>query len=78
MVMHSFILFPSEFVEIANGMIYGPFGGGGITWIGAMLGSSVALGLAKRFGRPFVYRLLNNSQQDRLEQWIHYYGGYGR
>jgi len=75
MVLHSFVLFPAEILACANGMIYGPFWGTIITWVGAMLGASVAFGLVRVLGRPFVHRMLNDAQRERLALWSHDRGG---
>jgi uncharacterized membrane protein YdjX (TVP38/TMEM64 family) len=45
MVLHSFVPLPAEIIAMANGMVFGPWLGVMLTWVGAML------------GRPFV-RLL--------------------
>ena len=58
MIIHSFVPFPAEFLAIANGMVYGLVWGTVITWIGAMLGAFLAFGLARKFGRPFVERMV--------------------
>lgn len=69
MVLHSFVPFPAEILACANGMIYGPVWGTVVTWIGAMLGASVAFGLVRALGRPFVYRMLKEAQHERLALW---------
>ena len=58
MIIHSFVPFPAEFLAVANGMVYGPIWGTVITWTGAMLGAFLAFGLARKFGRPFVERMV--------------------
>jgi uncharacterized membrane protein YdjX (TVP38/TMEM64 family) len=70
MVLHSFVPFPAEFVAIANGMIYGPVWGTIITWVGAMMGAYLAFGLARRFGRSFIQRILTKRKLDRLDTWV--------
>jgi uncharacterized membrane protein YdjX (TVP38/TMEM64 family) len=75
MVAHSFLPFPAEILACANGMIYGPVWGTIITWVGAMLGASVAFGLVRSFGRPFVHRMLKERQRERLALWSHDRGG---
>jgi len=75
MVLHSFVPFPAEILACANGMIYGPVWGTVVTWIGAMLGASVAFGLVRSFGRPFIYRMLNDAQCESLALWSHDRGG---
>lgn len=75
MVAHSFVPFPAEILACANGMIYGPLWGTVVTWIGAMLGASVAFGLVRLLGRPFVYRMLGNARQEQLALWSRDRGG---
>ncbi len=75
MVVHSFVPFPAEILACANGMIYGPVWGTAVTWVGAMLGASVAFGLARWLGRPFVYRMLKEAQRERLVRWSRDRGG---
>jgi uncharacterized membrane protein YdjX (TVP38/TMEM64 family) len=69
MIAHSVIPFPAEFVTFANGMLFGPVWGTAITWSGAMLGASLAFALARWFGRPFVYALMNERHRDAVERW---------
>src|SRR3990172_6952202 len=66
MVAHSFLPFPAEIIALANGMVYGPLWGAVITWTGAMLGASVAFGLGRALGRPFVMRVLSERHQSAL------------
>jgi uncharacterized membrane protein YdjX (TVP38/TMEM64 family) len=75
MVVHSFIPFPSEIITVANGMVFGPFWGSVITWVGAMLGAISTFGLVRLLGRPFVYRMLSESQLRRLSEWSSTRGG---
>ena len=70
MVLHSFVPFPAEFLALANGMVYGPFWGVVVTWVGAMLGAFAAFGLARRLGRPFVERRLAPRHRQRLDGWM--------
>jgi uncharacterized membrane protein YdjX (TVP38/TMEM64 family) len=76
MVAHSFLPFPSEVIALANGMVYGPFWGSVITWVGAMLGASAAFGLARLLGRPFVERFIPPESRQRLARWSHEHGGH--
>lgn len=75
MVAHSFLPFPSEIITLANGMIFGPFWGGVITWVGAMLGAVSTFGLVRLLGRSFVYRMLSENQMRRLSDWSSTRGG---
>jgi uncharacterized membrane protein YdjX (TVP38/TMEM64 family) len=54
MVLHSFLPLPAEIIPIANGMMFGPWLGIALTWIGGMLGAVLSFSLARWLGRPFV------------------------
>lgn len=69
MVLHSFVPFPAELVALVNGMLYGPFWGTVITWVGAMLGAFPAFALSRTFGRPFVETMLARRHWQRLDDW---------
>lgn len=75
MVAHSFLPFPSEIITLANGMVFGPLWGSAITWVGAMLGAISTFGLVRLLGRPFVHRMLSESQLRRLSEWSSMRGG---
>ncbi|TAM85106.1 TVP38/TMEM64 family protein [bacterium] len=75
MTLHSFLPFPAEVVALANGMVYGPVWGAALTWVGAMIGASVAFGVARLLGRPFVQRLSSVEHRRRLAMWSHDRGG---
>ena len=74
MVLHSFVPFPSEFITITNGMVFGFWWGTLITWTGAMLGACLAFGLARRLGRSFVHRKLGERNLLRVERWVEAHG----
>lgn len=75
MIVHSFLPFPSEIITLANGMVFGPFLGTVVTWVGAMLGAVITFGLVRQLGRPFVHRMLSEHQLRRLEDWSSASGG---
>jgi uncharacterized membrane protein YdjX (TVP38/TMEM64 family) len=75
MVIHSFVPFPAEFVAVANGMVYGPLWGTGVTWVGAMIGAFSAFGLVRLLGRPFVERMLTKKNIQKVDEWTSRYGG---
>ena len=70
MILHSFVPFPSEFITVTNGMVFGLAKGVVVTWVGAMAGAVMAFGLARSLGRPFVVRRLSEEQERRLEKWV--------
>jgi len=67
MVLHSFVPLPAEIIALANGMLFGPWWGVAVTWIGAMLGAVLAYGLARALGRPAVRGLVPARHWARLE-----------
>lgn len=75
MVAHSFLPFPAEIIAIANGMLYGPFWGSVVTWVGAMLGATTAFGLVRLLGRPFLFRMLSPDRLQQIERWSRERGG---
>ena len=62
MILHSFVPFPSEFITVTNGLVFGFTKGVVVTWVGAMAGAVMAFGLARYLGRPFVMRRLSEEQ----------------
>jgi uncharacterized membrane protein YdjX (TVP38/TMEM64 family) len=69
MVLHSFVPLPAEVIAIANGMLFGPFWGIAVTWIGAMLGAALAFAFARGVGRPVARRLVSERRWRALESW---------
>jgi uncharacterized membrane protein YdjX (TVP38/TMEM64 family) len=69
MVLHSFVPLPAEVIAVANGMVFGPLLGIALTWAGAMAGAVVAFGLARRFGRPLVVRVVPARHWHRIDGW---------
>jgi len=57
---------PGQFVGIANGYLYGVWLGTLYSMVGLLIGTTLAMGLARRFGRPFVERL---ARPEQLERW---------
>ena len=56
-------------IACANGMVYGSWWGGVITWVGAMLGASFAFALVRALGRPFVERMVPAKQWEQISLW---------
>jgi uncharacterized membrane protein YdjX (TVP38/TMEM64 family) len=69
MVAHSFVPLPSEFIAIANGIVFGLVVGTMITWIGAMLGAILAFALARWLGRRFVNAVLPARYTAAVDDW---------
>jgi uncharacterized membrane protein YdjX (TVP38/TMEM64 family) len=69
MVLHSLVPLPSEFIAIANGIVFGFVVGAVITWIGAMLGAILAFALSRWFGRRFVQAILPARYTAAIDEW---------
>lgn len=58
---------PGEIVNFLSGYFYGPFFGVLICVIGTIFGASIAFLLSKRFGRPFVEKVIKKEQLDKFD-----------
>lgn len=68
MILHSFVPFPLELLAAANGVVFGTWGGIGVTWGSMVLSSWVGYGVA-RFAGPLVFRIVPGDRLERMEQW---------
>ncbi len=59
---------PGQFVGLLNGYLYGLWPGTLYSMVGLLLGTALAMGLARRFGRPLVERLVNPEQLARWDR----------
>jgi uncharacterized membrane protein YdjX (TVP38/TMEM64 family) len=57
---------PGHFVGILNGYLYGPWLGTLYSMAGLLLGTILAMGLARRYGRPLVERFVD---EETLQRW---------
>ncbi len=59
---------PGQAIDAASGYLFGPWWGTLYSVIGAVGSSLIAFGLARRFGRPLVQRLVAPEALDRLDK----------
>jgi uncharacterized membrane protein YdjX (TVP38/TMEM64 family) len=59
---------PGQFVGVMNGYLYGLVAGTLYSMIGLLIGTALAMVLARRFGRPLVERLLPEEQLTRWDE----------
>jgi len=59
---------PGQVVNFVAGYIYGLAAGFLYSWLGLVLGTSIAMGLARWAGRPLVERLVSRGLLDRLDR----------
>ena len=69
MVLHSFVPLPAEIIAVANGMMFGLFGGVVVTWAGAMLGAVLSFGIARGYGRPALRWLVSERRWQAIDKW---------
>ena len=58
---------PGQFVGVANGYLYGVVAGSLYSIIGLIIGTGIAMVLARRFGRPLVERLVPEREMARWD-----------
>ena len=59
---------PGQMVNFVAGYIYGLGAGFLYSWLGLILGTAIAMGLARWAGRPVVERLVSRALLDRLDR----------
>jgi uncharacterized membrane protein YdjX (TVP38/TMEM64 family) len=67
---------PGQVVGLAAGYLYGVWGGAALCMAGLMLGTLLAVWLARRLGRPFVERLAKPEQLARLDAYTERRGAF--
>ncbi len=67
---------PSQLLGMASGYLYGPIWGTLLSGLGVIVGSWVAIRLARRYGRPFVERHASVETIDRVDELSHRYGSW--
>lgn len=68
MIVHTFLPFPLEILAMANGLVFGLWGGIPLTWVSMVLASWVGYAVA-RLARPLVLRLVPGNRLVRVERW---------
>lgn len=61
---------PGAILHIAAGYAFGTFWGSIYAWIGLMLGSSIIFFLGRKFGRPFVERIIKKESLDDFDSFF--------
>lgn len=65
---------PGHVLSFAAGYLFGPLWGFVYSMVGATLGTLVAMGLARRYGRPWVERVISPAALDRFDAALGEYG----
>jgi uncharacterized membrane protein YdjX (TVP38/TMEM64 family) len=61
---------PGQVVGLASGYLFGVWRGTLYSWIGVMLGTGIVLILTRRWGRPFVVKLVPAAQLEKLDRLV--------
>ena len=60
---------PGQVIDAANGYLFGTAWGTVYSLIGVIAGSSLAMALARRFGRPWAEKLIKRETLERLDSY---------
>ncbi|MFC6719085.1 TVP38/TMEM64 family protein [Natrialbaceae archaeon GCM10025810] len=61
---------PGQVIALVSGYVFGPTEGTVYSLVGVILGSAIAFSLSKRFGRPFVEKLLHEDVVTRFDGFV--------
>ena len=68
---------PAEAPAMANGVLFGPLVGSGLTWLGAMLGAALSYEIARGAGRPLAERIAGRNAMARVDAAVGKGGWWG-
>lgn len=61
---------PGTAIDAVNGLLFGPWLGTLYSMIGLIIGSTLVMGLARRFGRPIMERFVDPSSIERIDRLV--------
>ena len=61
---------PGQIMSLVAGYLYGAVWGTVLCMVGLVLGTALAIGLSRRYGRPFVERLVSPEVLARLDRYL--------
>ena len=61
---------PGQVLDVVNGYVFGPWYGALYSLLGVSIGSMIALGLARRYGRPLLHIVWPNLTNHQLHQYL--------
>ena len=65
---------PGHMIGFASGYLFGTVNGTAYSLIGTAIGSTIAFGLARRFGRPFVERTIHPDTLEQFDSFVDEHG----
>ena len=60
---------PGEVVQVAAGLLYGPFGGTAVILVGVVIASTIVFQLVHLLGAPFVRSMVSDSFLDKFREF---------
>lgn len=67
---------PSSPVSYVNGLLFGVWWGGVLSWASALLAAAVCFALSRHFGRPAAERLITRSAVEWSDRFFRRFGAY--
>jgi len=61
---------PGTAIDAVNGLLFGPWLGTLYSMTGLIIGSTLAMGLTRRFGRPLMERFVDSSSIERIDHLV--------
>lgn len=68
------VALPGQAIQFTSGYLFGVWWGTLYCWIGVVIGSTLAMWLARYFGRPLVKRFVSPTMQDRINAYAYEHG----
>lgn len=68
MILHTYVPFPLEILALANGLVFGAWGGIAITWSSMVLSAWIGYATT-RFARPLAYKITSGERLEKMEAW---------
>jgi len=70
LIAHTFVPFPADLLYLANGALFGFWGGLLVSWVGTMASACLAFGIARALGRPTTVRIVPRAMLDWADTWV--------
>ncbi len=70
------IPFPVTIIMVANGLVFGVWGGAAVSLAGGVIGAAIAYVIGRRFGRAIIGHVLPEKNLASADRLMHRYGGW--
>lgn len=68
-IAYSLLPLPATAIAVANGMLFGPWLGTGVTWLGAVIAAILAFVIARLAGKPAIERFVPQRYDAAFQHW---------